>query len=112
MTKQDFIDQMTARRSALLQFRLALGNVTLKQEFIVECEGIPLSFTVTNNRANDPRPTQPEEATRFSRRDAQNVATQVINGHGTKATAIRLHDALDVHIIRLTEAIDRLEQQS
>ena len=74
----------------------ALDNVLLGRAFIVCCEGVYLTFDIDPNTqaVTNPRSTRPQNATRFTKSDAERVAQSVLNGHNHKGHAVHVGEAI------------------
>lgn len=92
--RDEFITSQLEYRARLEQARAQLDGVLLGEGWIVACEGVYLSFTITDGQVSEPRHTSPERCTRFTRRDAERIAANVRNGRNTRAEAIHILDAL------------------
>lgn len=92
--RNEFITSQLEYRARLEQARAKLDGVLLGEGWVVACEGVYLSFTITNGLVSDPRHTTPDQCMRFTRRDAERIAASVRNGRNTRGRAIHILDAL------------------
>lgn len=92
--RDEFITSQLEYRARLEQARAKLDGVLLGEGWVVACEGVYLSFTITNGLVSDPRHTTPDQCMRFTRRDAERIAASVRNGRNTRGEALHILDAL------------------
>lgn len=75
-----------------------LANVLLGADYIVQCEGVYLTFDVDHaGNVSNPRHCQPHRARSFTRKNAEMLAGVVSNGNGNghAGAAIHIRDAVD-----------------
>ena len=89
--------------------REGLENVLLGQGWIVKLSGMGTTYKVENKQVSDVQLTQVHRAMRFTKRDAEIVASNVQNGAGEKGIAIHIRQALDIAIDEMQQLIQHLE---
>ena len=88
--------------SELEQAQASLEGELLEQGYIVECEGLYLSFDVdAQGRVTNPSPAAPHKSRRFAKEDAEAFAANIRNGNGTTGTALHVVDAIAVQLANL-----------
>lgn len=85
-------------------------GVMMSHGFIVQVEGLTMTFTIVDNQATNPRHCRIAEAVRFTRADAQAVAASVKNGNGTFGKAVYVRDALLEDVRSIKEQLARIEK--
>lgn len=92
-------DLIADTKRAIAEYEQAaelVRGVILGQGFVVRCEGVYVSFDIdAAGLVKNPRPSQPHQATRFTRADAALVAATVKNGSGTAGEIVHVRDAID-----------------
>lgn len=68
---------------------------------IVMTEGVGYTFTVINNEILEPVGCSPHKAKKFTRKQAEIVATLVSNGNGVKGTAVGYYDAVEMELTKV-----------
>ena len=107
-TIAEFEASIAANRFALDN----LQNVLLGQGYVVIASGgLALSFDVSD----DKKVTNPHvcggarKATRFTLRDAKNIAAKCVNGAGETAKAMHVIDAINAEIDATTAIVEQLK---
>lgn len=96
--------------SELEKAQRSLEGVLLPQGYIVECEGLYLSFDVDEDgRVENPRPSAPHQCRRFGRQEAEAFASNIRNGNGTTGTAVHVVDAIALQLSILRELLAELD---
>jgi hypothetical protein len=88
-----------------------LSNTLLGAGYIVECEGVYLTFTVENGKAFNPVHCAPHRCMRFTQADAERVAAQVKNGRGTRGRAVHVVQALRESIDKTRECLKFIQAE-
>jgi hypothetical protein len=72
-----------------------LGRMTLVAPYLVECDGIPVTFDVDETGyVTTVRSCAPHLARSFTRLDADRLASAVRNGDGTPGNVVHVRDAV------------------
>jgi hypothetical protein len=97
MTIQNLTDMISAMKTTIATYERAaesLQGVLLGQGFIVRCQGLCLTFDIEAGHAINPTTSQPQRAVRFTREDAQRIASVVKNGNGIAGEAVHVRQAI------------------
>lgn len=88
-----------------------LRNVLTGTPYLVRCDRVCLTFQVSDDGiVTDPRPAGPHLAMRFSRRDAEQVAAQVVNGAGIQAEAVLVIEAIESDLASVRELLAKIDE--
>ncbi len=108
MNMSDWNDMLAKTRAAITGYEMTLDTLfdaALPQAYVVVCEGLPLAFDVIEGEPRDPRPVQPQLATRFSLDDAAEVARQVRNGNDKQGEVMHVRHAIAEALARQRELL-------
>jgi hypothetical protein len=108
--RAEILGQMKGREAELVKAAEGLRNVLLGEGFIVECDGIWLTFDVVGGYAENPRNCRPENCMRFTREVASMLSHGVVNGRGTKGRPVHVRDAVEQALLQTREVIAMVEQ--
>lgn len=88
------------------------AGVLLGQGFVIQNEGgITLTFDVDAARnVTNPRNAKPWNARRFTRQDAEHIASKVTNGNGKHGTAVHVSDAIRGYIESTREVLQWMRE--
>ena len=92
-------DLIADTQKAIAEYEQAadlLRGVILGQGFVIRCQGVFVAFDFdAAGLVKNPRPSQPHQATRFTRADAALVAATVKNGNGAAGEIVHVREAID-----------------
>lgn len=93
------LNMIADAKDAIAEYERAqrgLANTLLGAGYIVQCEGVYLTFDVDQaGNVSNPRHCHPHRARSFSRENADMLAGVVFNGNGQAGEAIHVRDAVD-----------------
>lgn len=85
------VELVRAYESALVR----LGRMELAAPYLVECDGIPVTFDVDDaGFVRGVRPCMPHLARSFARDDAEALASVIANGDGVAGSVVHVRDSI------------------
>lgn len=115
MNMNDWTNMIEQTREAIARYRRAgdaLRGVMLGQGYVVVCQGLPLAFDIEDGVVKNPRPSEPQKATRFTLEDAAQVAKEVKNGNGTPGEVMHVRHAIVDAILEQQALLTTLEEHT
>lgn len=115
MNMNDWSNMIEQTREAIATYQRAgeaLRGVMLGQGYVVVCQGLPLAFDIEAGMVKNPRPSEPQKATRFTLDDAARVAKEVKNGNGTQGEVMHVRHAIVDAILEQQSLLSLLESHT
>lgn len=83
-----------ARKASLQAAQKALRLSPGGNQYIVQVDSVPVTFSIEDGKAVNAQPASPEDALRFGPDVAKRIAATVTNGAGVKGRAVLVKNAI------------------